>query len=98
MVKQVETGIRLQEVCRKMDISEATFYNWKKKYGRLGVSELPMLKNQKGRNPQLKKLVTDLGLDKQILQAELKKVPRPSRKGGMVDNIRMGYNISIQHC
>ncbi len=39
-IKQVETGTRVQEVCRKMGISEATFYNWKKKYGGLGVSEL----------------------------------------------------------
>lgn len=36
-IKQVETGTRLNEVCRKMGISAATFYNWKKKYGGLGV-------------------------------------------------------------
>lgn len=39
-LKQVETGTRVDKVCRKMGISEATFYNWKKKYGGLGVSEL----------------------------------------------------------
>ena len=37
-IKQAETGTRLSEVCRKMGIIEATFYNWKKKYGGLGVS------------------------------------------------------------
>ncbi len=36
-IKQAETGTRVSEVCRKMGISEATFYNWKKKYGGLGV-------------------------------------------------------------
>lgn len=56
-----------------MDISEATFYNWKKKYGGLGVSELRRLKNLEEENSQLKKLVADLSLDKQILQDVLKK-------------------------
>lgn len=72
-IKQVETGTRTQEVCRKMGISEATFYNWKKKYGGLGVSELRRLKNLEEENSQLKKLVADLSLDKQILQDVLKK-------------------------
>jgi putative transposase len=72
-IKQVETGTRLIEVCRKMGISEAIFYNWKKKYGGLGVSELRRLKNLEEENTQLKKLVADLSLDKQILQDVLKK-------------------------
>ena len=72
-IKQVETGTRVQEVCRKMGISEATLYNWKKKYGGLGISELRRLKNLEEENSQLKKLVADLSLDKQILQDVLKK-------------------------
>ncbi len=52
-IKQVETGTRIQEVCRKMGISEATFYNWKKKDGGLGVSELQRLKNLEEENAQL---------------------------------------------
>ena len=42
-LKQAETGVKVEEVCRKMGISEATFYNWKKKYGGLGVTELRKL-------------------------------------------------------
>jgi len=72
-IKQAETGTRVSEVCRKMGVSEATFYNWKKKYGGLGVSELRRLKNLEEENSQLKKLVADLSLDKQILQDVLKK-------------------------
>ena len=72
-IKQVETGTRLSEIRRKIGISEATFYNWKKKYGGLGVSELRRLKNLEEENAQLKKLVADLSLDKQILQDVLKK-------------------------
>ncbi|WP_299534770.1 transposase [Ulvibacterium sp.] len=97
-IKQVETDTRIQQVCRKMGISEATFYDWKKKYGGLGVSELHRLKNLREENSQLKKLVADLSLDKQILKDVLKKVLKPSRKPGMVNNIRMKYNISIQRC
>lgn len=72
-IKQVETGTRVDEVCRKMGISEATFYNWKKKYGGLGVSELRELRQLKEENTQLKKLVADLSLDKQMLQDVIKK-------------------------
>jgi putative transposase len=43
-LKQAETGTRVDEVCRKMGISQATFFNWKKKYGGLGVSELRRLR------------------------------------------------------
>lgn len=74
-LKQAETGTRVDEVCRKMGISEATFYNWKKKYGGLGVSELRELKQLKEENARLKQIVADLSLDKQMLQDVLKKNP-----------------------
>lgn len=73
-IKQSETGIRVEEVCRNLGISEATFYNWKKKYGGLGVSELRKLRQLEEENAQLKKLVADLSLDKQMLQDVLKKL------------------------
>ena len=74
-LKQAETGTRVDEVCRKMGISEATFYNWKKKYGGLGVSELRQLKQLQEENTRLKQIVADLTLDKQMLQDVLKKSP-----------------------
>jgi len=72
-LKQAETGTSVEEVCRKMGISEATFYNWKKKFGGLGISELRKLRQLEEENQQLKKLVADLSLDKQMLQDVLKK-------------------------
>ena len=72
-LRQAETGTKVSEVCRKMGISEATFYNWKKKYGGLGVSELRRLKQLEEENRQLKKLVADLSLNKQMLQDVLTK-------------------------
>jgi putative transposase len=72
-LRQAETGTRVQEVCRKMGISEATFYNWKKKYGGLGVTELRRLKQLEEENRRLKGLVADLTLDKQMLQEVVQK-------------------------
>jgi putative transposase len=72
-LRQAETGISVAEVCRKMGISDATYYTWKKKYGGLGLSELRRLKQLEEENRQLKKLVADLSLDKQMLQDVLSK-------------------------
>jgi putative transposase len=72
-LKQTETGIKVEEVCRKMGISEATFYNWKKKYGGLGVPELRRLRQLEDENYRLKQIIADLTLDKQMLQDVLKK-------------------------
>jgi putative transposase len=74
-LKEAETGTRVDEVCRKMGISEATFYNWKKKYGGLGVNELRRLRQLEDENNRLKQIVADLTLDKQMLQDVLKKNP-----------------------
>ena len=63
-LKQAETATRVGEVCRKMGISEATFYNWKKKLRRLRQLE--------EENQRLKKLVADLSMDKEMLQEVLK--------------------------
>ena len=67
-IKQVEVGVPIVEVCRKYGISQQTFYRWRKKYGGLAPSELQRLKELERENTQLKKLVADLSLDKQILQ------------------------------
>lgn len=72
-LKQAETGTTVEEVCRKLGISEATFYNWKKKYGGLGVPELRRLKQLEEENSKLRQIVADLTLDKQMLQDVLKK-------------------------
>jgi putative transposase len=72
-IKQNESGVHVSEICRKMGISEATFYNWKKKYGGLGVSELRKLKSLEEENYKLRQIVADLTLDKQMLQDVLKK-------------------------
>ena len=72
-LKMADTGTKVSEVCRKMGISDATFYNWKKKFGGLTPSEVRRLKMLEEENKQLKKLVADLSLDKQMLQDVLSK-------------------------
>ncbi len=72
-LKQAELGTPVAEVCRKMGISDATFYNWRTKYGGLSPSELRRLKQLEEENAKLKRLVADLSLDKAMLQDVLSK-------------------------
>jgi putative transposase len=67
-LRQAELGISVDEVCRKMGISQATFFRWKQKYGGLGPSELRRLRQLEEENLKLKRLVAELSLDKAMLQ------------------------------
>ncbi|MDR1695051.1 MAG: transposase [Endomicrobium sp.] len=60
-------------MCRKLGVSEAAFYVWKKKYAGMGATELRKMKALEEENRQLKKLVADLSLDKHMLQEVLSK-------------------------
>ena len=66
-------GTPVEEVCRKMGISDATFYNWKKRYGGLGPSEVRRLKQLEEENTKLKELVADLSINKAMPQDVLTK-------------------------
>ena len=72
-LRQAENGAKVPEVCRKLGVSEQTFYRWKAAYGGLGVSELRELRQLRDENNRLKRLVADLSLDKHILQEVLSK-------------------------
>jgi putative transposase len=72
-LRQVDAGTPVGEICRKLEIAEATFYRWKRKFGDLGVSELRELRQLRDENRRLKGVVADLTLDKQILQESLRK-------------------------
>ena len=72
-IKQHEMGTRVEEICRKMGVSDATFYKWRQKYAGLGPSELKKLKQLEEENSKLKRLVADLSLDKAMLQDVLAK-------------------------
>lgn len=70
---QAETGTSIGEVCRKMGISDQTFYRWKKRYGGLMPSEVKRLKQLEEENTRLRRLVSDLSLDKEMLQEVVRK-------------------------
>lgn len=72
-LRQEESGTSVAEICRKMGVSGQSFYAWKKKYAGMGVTELRKLRSLEEENRQLKKLVADLSLDKQMLQDVLSK-------------------------
>jgi putative transposase len=73
VLKQAEEGTSIAEVCRKAGIAEATFYNWRKKYGGLMPSEMKRLKQLEDENAKLKRLVADLSLDRAMLQDVIKR-------------------------
>ena len=72
-LRQGEAGTPVADICRKLGISQATFFRWKKHYGSLGVPELRELRQLRDENRRLKALVADLSLDKTILQEALQK-------------------------
>ena len=72
-LRQAEAGTPVEEVCRKLGVTESTFYRWKKRFAGLGVSEVRELRQLREENRKLKGLVADLSLDKTILQEALKK-------------------------
>lgn len=73
LLKQADSGLPVEEVCRKLGISQQTFYRWKNKFGRLDVAEVRRLKLLEEENKKLKQLVADLSLDTHILQVVLLK-------------------------
>ena len=72
-LRQADEGTAIAEVCRKVGISEATYYNWRKKYGRLMPLEMRRLKQLEEENGKLKGIVADLALDKEMLQDVIKR-------------------------
>ncbi len=72
-LRQAEVGTTVDEICRKLGVSQATFFRWKRKFGGLGVPELRELRQLREENRKLKGLVADLSLDKTILQEALRK-------------------------
>lgn len=92
-LKQAETGTRVEEVCKKMGISEATFYNWKKKFAGLGVTELRRLWQLEDENQRFRRLVADLSLNR----CHPKKVLGPVQKREAVTYLLNACRIGLRH-
>jgi putative transposase len=72
-LRQAETGTPVADICRKLGISEQTFYRRKKKFAGMGIAELRRLRQLEEENRTLKQLVADLTLDKHMLQEAIRK-------------------------
>ena len=68
ILKQGDDGVPVAEICRKAGISQATYFNWRKKYGGLLPDEMRRLKALEDENSRLKKIVANLTLDREMLQ------------------------------
>jgi len=73
VLKEHDAGAKTAELCRRHGISEATFYNWKAKFGGMDVSDARRLKALEAENAKLKKLLADAELDKLMLKEVLSK-------------------------
>jgi putative transposase len=68
VLKEAEAGAKVLDLCRKHGISDATFYNWKAKYGGVTVADLRRLKELEAENAKLKRIVADQALDNAALK------------------------------
>jgi len=73
ILKQGGDGVPVADICRKAGISQATYFNWKKKYDGLLPTEMRRLKQLEDENSKLRKVVADLSLDKEMLQDALRR-------------------------
>ena len=93
-LRQVEGGVPVSDACRKLGITEQTFYRWKKKYAGMGVAELRRLRQLEDENRRLKALVADLTLDKHMLQEVVgKKAVKPAKRRELVGSLKVDFQV-----
>ena len=68
ILRQADSGQTIEEICREHNISEGSFYRWKKKYGDMDLADAKRLKEMEKENSELKKVVAELMLDNRILR------------------------------
>ena len=73
ILKEGEAGIQVKEICRKHGISDATYYNWKSKYGGMSASDLKRMKEMEQELFQLKRMYADMALENRALKDLLEK-------------------------
>lgn len=73
ILKQADAGLKVKDLCREHGISEATYYNWKAKYGGLEASDLKRLKETESELGKLKRMYADLALENRALKDLIEK-------------------------
>lgn len=72
-LKEADAGMPVKELCRKHGFSDASFYNWRSRYGGMELADIKRLKALERENARLKKLLAETMLDKEALEAALRK-------------------------
>ena len=73
ILKEADSGMMVKDICRKYGISDATYYNWKSKYGGMDASELKRMKELEGELTQFKRMYADLALENRALKDLIEK-------------------------
>jgi len=73
ILKEADAGLKVAEICRKHGISDATYYNWKAKYGGMAVSDLKRMKEMEDELSRLKRMYADLALENQAMKDLIEK-------------------------
>jgi len=73
ILREADAGMKVKDICRKYGISDATYYNWKAKYGGMGVSELKRMKELEAENARLKRMYADLALENRAMKDLIEK-------------------------
>jgi putative transposase len=72
-IKKQESGISTKEICRELGISEATFYNWKAKYGGMELNDVKRMKEMEAELSQYKKIVAELTFENRAMKGLIEK-------------------------
>lgn len=73
ILKQADAGMKVKDLCRKHGISDATFYNWKSKYGGMEASDLKRTRELEEENARLKRMYADLALENKAMKDLIEK-------------------------
>jgi putative transposase len=73
ILKCADAGLKVKDLCRKHGISEATYYNWKSKYGGMGVSDIHRMKELEAENSKLKRMYADIALENRAMKDLIEK-------------------------
>jgi putative transposase len=73
ILKEADAGMPVKEICRKHGISDATYYNWKSKYGGMSASDLKRIKEWESENAKLKRMYADMALENRAMKDLIEK-------------------------
>ncbi|ECA1898273.1 TPA: IS3 family transposase [Salmonella enterica subsp. enterica serovar Eastbourne] len=97
VIKSVEAGRTVKDVCREAGISEATWYNWKSRYGGMEASDIKKIKDLEDENRRLKQMFADLSLENRALKDVIEKKPlKPASKRELVTHLITTFGLSIR--